>query len=271
MEQLVSLALQEDLGTLGDVTSQALFAHQRDSFSLTAKQEGVLCGGDVCKEVFRQVDTHIAVDFLFSDGDTLSEGCTAAVLTGNVASILSAERTALNFLSLLSGIATNARAYTSKAEGKAVILDTRKTIPGFRDLAKYAVRCGGAQNHRSGLYDMVLIKDNHIDAAGGITAAVKRIRSTWANRFLIEVETRNLEEVKEALTCNADRIMLDNMDCSQMKQAVELIGSAAEVEASGNMTLDRIEAVSQTGVDFISVGELTHSVHAFDFSLRRHL
>ncbi len=269
MEQLVAMALQEDMGPLGDITSQALCTDEHDTFLLTAKQEGVLCGCDVFREVFRQVDIDVTVNFHFSDGDTIPEGCTLATLTGKVLSILSAERTALNFISLLSGIATKARAFSSKTQGRSIILDTRKTIPGFRDLAKYAVLCGGAQNHRRGLYDMVLIKDNHIDAVGGVTTAVQRIRSIWGSRFHIEVEARTLKEVKEALSCKVDRIMLDNMDCSLMEDAVKLIGTAAEIEASGNMTLDRIEAVSQTGVDFISVGELTHSVKSLDLSLRR--
>lgn len=270
MNRLIELALAEDLADIGDVTSQAIFSDEENTFYLYAKDSGVLCGSAIWNEVFSAVDPDVRIEWSFSDGQQIPHGALIAVCTGKVLSILTAERTAINFLSHLSAIATRAYQYTIEAtDTKAVILDTRKTLPGYRELAKYAVTCGGAQNHRQGLYDMVMIKDNHADAAGGITSAVTRVRSRWEDRFPIEVETRDLEEVREALSCGVNRIMLDNMSCDMMRQAVGIIGGRAEVEASGNMSLGRIREVAGTGVDFISVGDITHSVRAFDFSLKQ--
>ena len=175
----------------------------------------------------------------------------------------------MNLLSHLSGIASKTNEFVRETNGRSTILDTRKTLPGLRELQKYAVRCGGGENHRMGLYDMVMVKDNHIDAAGGIEKAVNKVRDKWGSKYKIEVETRTLEEVGKALISGVDRIMLDNMNIETMRKAVELINGKTETEASGNMILDRISKVSQTGVDFISVGELTHTVKAFDFSLKR--
>ena len=279
--ELIELALAEDLSQLGDVTSQAIFSDEEDTFYLYAKDRGVLCGTNIGKEVFTQVDPSVSVQFNFSDGESISYGDCIAVIHGKVLSILTAERTAINFLSNLSGIATKAKLYVNQVvksgtkdghtslHRQTVILDTRKTIPGYRELAKYAVTCGGAQNHRQGLYDLVMIKDNHIDAAGSITTAVTKVRRKWGNRFAIEVETRTLKEIHEALACKVDRIMLDNMSTAMMEAAVHIVAGKAAVEASGNMTLDRIAEVSRIGVDFISVGDLTHSVKAFDFSLKQ--
>ena len=268
--ELVRMALEEDLGSEGDVTSQAVFSDEKGSFLLTAKDHGVLCGTEVFQEVCRQVDETIKAEFFCQDGQSIESQTVIAEISGPVVSVLTAERTAVNFLSFLSGIATSARRFADQASStNAVILDTRKTLPGYRALSKYAVTCGGAENHRHGLYDMVLIKDNHIDAAGSITEAVRRVREIWGDRFAVEVETRNLDEVAQAIACKADRIMLDNMDAELMSRAVALVQGKAEVEASGNMTLQRIEEVGKTGVDFISVGEITHSVKAFDVSLRK--
>lgn len=269
IQELIASALKEDLNELGDISSQAIFTTEQDSFTLYAKENGIVCGRELWEAVFSQVDPSVKVTFLHADGDSISSGEEVARIQGKVLSILTAERTAINFLSYLSGIATKAGKYAAEAGDRAIILDTRKTLPGYRELAKYAVRCGGAQNHRQGLYDMVMIKDNHADAAGGITEAVSRVRALWKDRFPIEVEARSLEEVREALACRVSRIMLDNMDCETMKQAAAIVDGDAEVEASGNMTLERIAEVSRTGVDFISVGDLTHSVKAFDFSLLR--
>lgn len=275
MNRLIKMALAEDLSHIGDVTSQAIFSDEEDTFCLYAKDKGVLCGTAIWKEVFAYVDPSVSIRFDFSDGERISPGDCIAVMQGKVLSILTAERTAINFLSNLSGIATKARLYVDQVaesdikDGKTVILDTRKTLPGYRELAKYAVTCGGAQNHRQGLYDMVMIKDNHIDAAGSITTAVEKVRRKWGDRFAIEVETRTLQEINEALACKVDRIMLDNMSTAMMEKAVKMIAGEAEVEASGNMTLDRIAEVSRIGVDFISVGDITHSVKAFDFSLKQ--
>ena len=270
MQELIRMALSEDLGVEGDVTSRAIFTDEQDTFILFAKENGVLCGSEVFQEVCRQVDPDISVDFLYADGDMIVSGDQIAKLSGKVLSILTAERTAINFLSFLSGIASKAKKYADMALASGVIiLDTRKTLPGYRELSKYAVSCGGAANHRQGLYDMVLIKDNHIDAAGGITEAVNRVRNLWENTYKIEVETRTLDEVQEALDCNVDRIMLDNMSNDLMGKAVAMVQGATETEASGNMTFQRIDGVGKTGVDFISVGDITHSVQAFDFSLKQ--
>ena len=268
MKNLVKGALEEDLAEAGDVTSKAIFTSETDSFNIVSKDNGILCGADIVREVFDEVDSEVSVTFLKSDGDALSSGTLVAVISGKVRSILTAERTALNFLSHLSGIATKTHTYTLAAKG-AVILDTRKTIPGLRELEKYAVTCGGGQNHRMGLHDMVMIKDNHIDAAGGIPQAVARIRSMWGDTYKIEVEARTLTEVRLALDSAADRIMLDNMSLQMMKEAVDIVGEAAETEASGNVTFEKIASIADTGVDFISIGGLTHTVTAFDFSLRK--
>ncbi len=265
---LIETALKEDLGNEGDITSDAIFESGEHLFGLMSKDSGILCGIDIFARVMNKVDENIKVARFFSDGDTISPGSLVAEVSGNAGSILKAERTAINFVSMLSATATQTAVFVQEAAGRTVILDTRKTIPGFRELQKYAVRCGGGRNHRMGLYDMVMIKDNHIDAAGGINKAVSRVREKWGNRYFIEVETRNLEEVKEALECAVDRIMLDNMDNITMKEAVRLIAGKCETEASGNMTPERISAAASTGVGYISAGTLTSSIKAFDFSLK---
>lgn len=262
----IRLSLEEDLGADGDVTTDAIFGDETASYKLTAKDHGVVCGLDVFKRVFELVDGGLDVVLNFRDGDTVNYGDTVAVVSGRVNSILKGERTALNYISHLSGISTKTAVFVKNA-GDIKILDTRKTIPGLRELQKYAVKTGGGENHRIGLYDMVMIKDNHIDLSGGITQAVEKIRSKWGSRFKIEVETRNLKEVYEALDCGADRIMLDNMDIELMKEAIAVIGKKAEVEASGNMTLERLKNLTGIGIDYISFGELTHTVTVFDYSL----
>jgi len=268
LDRLIEMAFNEDLLDTGDVTSEAIFNDEIYSFKLVAKEDGVLCGISVFSGVMNIVDSTIKITEHFKDRDSISKGDIIADISGPVISILKAERTALNFLSHLSAIATKTSRFVDAAGGKVRILDTRKTIPGYRELQKYAVRCGGGENHRMGLHDMVMIKDNHTDAAGGITNAVKRIREKWGNRFSVEVETRNIKEVEEALEAGADRIMLDNMSNEEMKEAVDFIAGRAETEASGNMTLERIKGVAETGVDYISFGELTNSIKAFDFSLK---
>ncbi len=267
-DKLIELALDEDLGGSGDVTSEPVFTGEKHAFRLISKDTGILCGIEIFRQVMLKVDQETDITIYFNDGDRIETGDVVADISGKVVSILKAERTALNFLSMLSAVATKTAEYVKEAGGRLVILDTRKTIPGFRQLQKYAVRCGGGSNHRMGLYDMVMIKDNHIDAAGGISAAVTRIRERWGNRFKIEVETRNLEEVREALACRVDRIMLDNMDNGEIAAAVGLAEGKCETEASGNITLGRIRSLASTGVGFISSGELTHSFRAFDFSLK---
>jgi len=210
---LVKRALREDLERNGDITSNAIFNRKTQAvFKLLAKDDGVLCGIDVFRSVFHVLDRKVAVVCDYTDGDRLSRGTVVATVTGPLISILTGERTALNLLSHLSGVASKTARFVAAGNGKPVVLDTRKTVPGMRRLQKYAVITGGGQNHRIGLHDMILIKDNHVDAAGGITEAVARARKRWGNRFRIEVETRTLDEVREALSSSVDRIMLDNMD-----------------------------------------------------------
>lgn len=269
ISELIKIALSEDLKDREDVTSSAIFQNEKDHFYLLAKDDGILYGIKVFEKVFKIIDPKIKVEIEIYDGDKIEKDVIIAKINGKVATILKAERTALNLLSHLSGIATKTDEFVRETNGRSTILDTRKTIPGLRQLQKYAVRCGGGENHRMGLYDMVMIKDNHIDAAGGIEKAVKKIRDKWDNEYKIEVETRNIKEVKQALESDVDRIMLDNMSIESMCEAVELINGRVETEASGNMTLERISDVSCTGVDYISVGELTHTIKAFDFSLKR--
>ncbi len=269
VRKIIESALQEDFHDVGDVTSEAIFANEEDSFVLLSKADGILCGKEIFLETFHIIDNNCNIEFHFTDGSKITNGDVIASIDGSISSILKAERTALNFISHMSGIATKTGNFVREAGDRCRILDTRKTIPGLRKLEKYAVRCGGGQNHRMGLYDMVMIKDNHIDSAGSIEKAVGKIREKWGSKFKIEVETRNLEEVKQALISEADRVMLDNMSLDMMKEAVKMIAGKSKVEASGNMTLQRIQSVAATGVDFISVGELTHSVKAFDFSLQK--
>ncbi len=276
-EKLLEMAFVEDLNHVGDVTSDAIFDGEEDLYWLVARQDGVLCGADFFTSAFHYIDKACEVTFLFADGHALKKGAKVASIQGRISSLLKAERVALNFIAHLSGIATQTRLYVDAVEGHTKILDTRKTLPGWREMQKYAVRCGGGTNHRMGLHDMVMIKDNHIDGVGGIARAVDRVRGKWKDRFKVEVETRNLREVEEALKAGADVIMLDNMDTAAMAGAVDLIhdrvhdrvNGRVKTEASGNMTLDRIPEVSKTGVDYISVGALTHSVTVFDFSIRK--
>ena len=269
ISKLVEIALYEDIKDSGDVTSSAIFTNEEDHFYLLSKDKGILCGIDIFEKVFKTIDPLCSFKTEMSDGDRIENKMIIANITGKVATILKAERTALNLLSHLSGIASKTAEFVREAGGRATILDTRKTLPGLRELQKYAVRCGGGENHRMGLYDMVMIKDNHIDAAGGIGKAVKKVRDRWGSKFKIEVETRDLEEVRKALNSGVDIILLDNMNIKKIKKAVALINGKTETEASGNISLEKISEISNTGVDFISVGELTHTVKAFDFSLKR--
>jgi len=265
---IVQRALAEDVGP-GDVTSQWILPPEMEVHGcFLAKAQGVLAGLEVVRQVFQQVDECIAFQPCMKDGDAISKGDIVATVGGPAASILTAERTALNFLQRMSGIATLTRRYVEAVAGtKATILDTRKTAPGLRLLDKWAVRLGGGQNHRLGLYDMVLIKDNHIAAAGGITQAVERVRQRNRQGLAVEVEVKSLAELGEALALDVDRIMLDNMDLGEMRRAVEVTAGQVPLEASGNVTLENVAAIAATGVDYISVGALTHSVKALDISL----
>ncbi len=266
---LVKRALFEDLGSQGDVTTAAIFGDEQGSARLTSKDSGIAAGLEVFEAVFKELDPATTVELKLADGEPVEPGDVVAIVRGKAASLLAAERVALNFVSYLSGIATAARKLSAAAaRGGTKILDTRKTLPGYRELAKYAVRVGGAENHRMGLFDMVLIKDNHIDLAGSIATAVRRVRTKWGDRFKIEVECRNLHEVVEALEAKVDMIMLDNMQPREFKRAVKLIGGRTKVELSGNMDLASVKRLAGPGVDYISVGSLTHSVRVFDFSLK---
>lgn len=265
---LIKSALNEDLKNTGDITSNAIFKDQEASFVLLSKDNGILCGLDIFSDTFYLTDKKIKLKFYFKDKNFIKYGDIIARINGKVSSILKGERTALNFLSHLSGIATKTNKFVKRVKNKIEILDTRKTIPNMRILQKYAVYCGGGTNHRMGLFDMVLIKDNHIDAAGGITNAVNNVREKWDKKYKIEVETRNLEEVKEALLCKVDRIMLDNMSINEMVKAVKLINNETKIEVSGNINLKNIKKLLKLKIDYISIGELTHSSEAFDFSLK---
>lgn len=271
VETLIGMALAEDLGDRGDVTSLATVAADTNiRGQVRAKAAGVIAGLHIFAEVYRQVDPSLVVVFNVDDGDGVTPGTLVCSVTGAGRSVLTGERVALNFLQRLSGVATLTASFVDAVAGtQAVILDTRKTTPGWRMLEKYAVRCGGGHNHRVGLYDMVLIKDNHIDAAGSITAAVQSVRASAAAAGLpVEVEVKNLDELREALGLDVDRILLDNMTDEQMRAAVAIAERRTHLEASGNMSLERVAAVAATGVDFISVGALTHSAPALDLSMR---
>jgi nicotinate-nucleotide pyrophosphorylase (carboxylating) len=268
LASVIRTALEEDIGT-GDVTSMAIVPGASWLIgTVITKETGVVAGLGVASGIFHAVDQEVTFTSLVDDGDRVGDGTPLATVAGPGVSILSAERVALNFMQRMSGIATMTSRFVEAVKGTgAVILDTRKTVPGLRALDKLAVRLGGGQNHRFGLYDMVLIKDNHIAAAGSIAEAVRRVRAVAEQRLPIEVEVATLVQFGEALATAPDRIMLDNMSLGDMAQAVAMAGGAVELEASGNVTLDNVAQIAATGVDFISVGALTHSVHALDISL----
>ena len=267
-EHLIDLALDEDAG-LGDITSRAIFpARHRSRAVIDAKQDLVLCGVEVAARVFGKVDPTLKVRLLARDGQRLKRGALALSVEGSTASILTAERTALNFLQRLSGIATQAARYAGAVSGTGVrIVDTRKTTPGWRALEKYAVRTGGCFNHRSSLGEHVLIKDNHIAAAGSLTKAVRLCQAAAAHGAKIEVEAKTLAEVKEAVRAKADIILLDNMSPAQVQAAVKAVAGRAFIEVSGGVTFATLRDYALSGVDIISVGALTHSVSAADLSL----
>jgi nicotinate-nucleotide pyrophosphorylase (carboxylating) len=268
IEEIVRRALAEDIGP-GDVTSESVVEENSEvTGKFIVKSPGVVAGWDVVKATFAILDKRVNVIQSVSEGAEVKAGESIGSITGPGRAILSGERVALNFFQRMSGIATITRRFVEAAAGtRAVILDTRKTAPGLRILDKAAVTIGGGSNHRAGLYDMLLIKDNHIAEAGGIAEAVRRAKSKNVAKLEIEVEVRTLQELKEALELGVDRILLDNMDTLMIRKAVKLAGGKIPLEASGNMNLRRVAAVAATGVDFISVGALTHSVTALDISL----
>lgn len=267
IEDTIRRALEEDIGN-GDATSNSIVPSNASlRGKIVAKQEGTIAGLDTAEAVFHELDARIRFEKLVQDGSTVRIHTTIARLEGSARALLTGERTALNFLGRMSGIATLTRKFVDAVSGtRAKILDTRKTAPGLRSTDKLAVKLGGGENHRIGLFDMILIKDNHIDFAGSITTAVERARQAGTD-LEIEVETRTLADVREALHLGVTRILLDNMTIDTMRQAVELVAGRAKLEASGNVTLDTVLEVARTGVDYISVGALTHSAKVFDVSL----
>ncbi len=267
------LYAQAELGAYpaeGDVTSRATIpGGTRLSGYIRAKTGGVVAGLPIARGVFQVIDPALSFRTSFKDGDIVDKSQIIVQVEGDVRSMLAGERTALNFLGRMSGIATLTRRFVEAVKGtKAVILDTRKTAPGLRWLDKYAVKMGGGQNHRVGLFDMVLIKDNHIRGAGGITPAVKRAREMYGQKYQIEVEVKNLTELDEALKLPIDRIMLDNMELDTIRNAVQMVKGQVPVEASGNVSLANVRQVAETGVDFISSGALTHSAPVLDISMK---
>ncbi len=268
IRELIKKALDEDIGA-GDLTTTPILTGEEIGLARAiAKADIIVAGIELFGEVFSTIDPSLNFKPYFQDGQAAGRGDILASISGSMKSILLAERVALNFFQRIAGIATMANSYVEEVNGTGVmILDTRKTTPTFRAIEKYAVRTGGGTNHRFGLYDGVMIKDNHISAAGGISNAVRKVRGAIASGIRIEVETKNLREVQEALNAKADIIMLDNMDIDQIEKAVALIGKNALVEASGNVTILNVRDIAKTGVDFISVGALTHSAPAADISL----
>ncbi|MRR55109.1 MAG: carboxylating nicotinate-nucleotide diphosphorylase [Deltaproteobacteria bacterium] len=268
IDKIIENALLEDIHT-GDITTMAVVPEKRAAQArLIAKEPMVLAGIEVAARVFVIVDPEVRFSARFADGARLMAGDVIADITGDAASLLQAERVSLNLLQRMSGIATLTARYKEAVAGTtAKVVDTRKTTPGLRQLEKHAVRVGGGSNHRTGLYDAVLIKENHIAAAGGISVAIARARAFVPHTMKVEVETENLDQVAEALTAGADIIMLDNMDLQTMRRAVAMIDGRSLCEASGGVSLETIAAIAATGVDIISVGALTHSARAMDISM----
>jgi nicotinate-nucleotide pyrophosphorylase (carboxylating) len=259
-----------ELIEFGDVTSQSTLPPESILVGeIKAKQEGIIAGLPIAAFIFLLTDPTFEMIPHIKDGSNIKPGELTLTIAGNARKLLTAERTALNYLCHLSGVATLTRQYVDQVSGtKAKLLDTRKTIPGLRKFDKYAVLMGGGTNHRMGLFDMVLIKDNHIDGAGGITPAVEQVRKKFTDKYPIEVEVKNLQELQEALDLNVTRIMLDNMNTELMREAVEISAGRTPLEASGNVSLKTVRQIAECGVDFISVGALTHSAPAFDLSMR---
>lgn len=268
IDQLIDLAIEEDIAT-GDVTTNSIIpAHSRAVAEMKMKADGVISGLGIAQRVYERFEKDFVWDAKVKDGDAVKKGDIILRIEASYRCLLLGERLSLNILQRMSGIATETAKYVKELAGSYTqLLDTRKTAPGLRVLDKMAVKDGGATNHRMGLYDMAMIKDNHIKVAGGITQAVKAVRANIPSDIKIEVETTNLDEVREALAAQADIIMLDNMNTATMAEAVRIINGQAKTEASGNMNIPRLKEVAATGVDFISVGALTHSVTALDISM----
>ncbi len=268
IDNIIKTALLEDINYCDVTTDYLIPAEQDGKAEFVSKADGIVCGTEIAVRVFQILDENISFEILKKDGEEVKKGDLILTVKGKTAVLLKGERTALNLIQHMSGIATSANQYAKIVEGtNASIADTRKTLPGLRPLQKYAVMTGGAKNHRYNLSDAAMLKDNHIDAAGGITNAITKLRSKIGHMTKIEVETRNLDELQEALAAKADIIMLDNMSPELMKQAVAITNGRAILEASGGITDETLRAVAESGVDIISVGALTHSVKAFDISM----
>ena len=269
IDDIIKNALREDINYLDTATAYVIPEDAVTTAKFVAKASGVLCGIEVAMRVFTLLDPEVEYTLYKNDGDKVENGDLIATMKGKASMLLQGERTALNLLQHMSGIATATNECVELVKGTSVsIADTRKTLPGLRALQKYAVTCGGGKNHRYNLSDCAMLKDNHIDAGGGITATVTALRKKIGHTVKIEVETRNMDEVKEAVSAGADIIMLDNMTAAQMKEAVEYIDGRALTEASGNITAENIREKASSGIDIISMGALTHSVKAFDISMR---
>ncbi len=269
VDRLIENALLEDINYVDAATDYLIPETQENSARFIAKADGVLAGLDAALRVFEILQPDFKAEVYKKDGDLLKKGDVIAEISGKTLTLLKGERTALNILQHMSGVATATNKAVKLIEGtKASIADTRKTLPGLRPLEKYAVVVGGGKNHRYNLSDCAMLKDNHVDAGGGITSAVKKLREKLGHTVKIELEVRNLDELREALSVDVDIIMLDNMSCDEMKKAVEITNGKAKLEASGGITDETIRAVAETGVDIISMGAITHSVTAFDISLK---
>ncbi len=269
VDNIITTALMEDINYIDAAADNLIPTEHESSAYYVAKDSGVVCGIEIAARVFELAGGNVTFKILMPDGTKVQKGDIIAELEGSTLTMLKGERTALNILQHMSGIATATNKCVELVKGtKASVTDTRKTLPGLRALQKYAVTVGGGKNHRYNLSDAAMLKDNHIDAYGGITAAVSALREKIGHTVKIEVEVRTLDELKEALANKVEIIMLDNMSCAEMKQAVEITGGAALLEASGNVTAENIRSVAETGVDIISLGALTHSVKCFDVSMK---
>jgi nicotinate-nucleotide pyrophosphorylase (carboxylating) len=268
LKKIVRAALKEDIGG-GDITSRAIVpANLNYTARLVAKQSGIIAGLDVAIACFEQFDSNMQFDMHYLDGDRIDKDAVIGTISGSARGILAAERTALNFLQRMSGIATYTCQFVDAVKNsRTVILDTRKTAPGLRRLDKWAVELGGGQNHRFGLYDMVMIKENHIAVAGGISPAVAKVRKKYRDKFQIVVEVKDLSELEEAIQLKVDRILLDNMSLANLRKAVQFTANRIPLEASGNVSLENAADIAKTGIDFISIGAITHSIKALDISL----
>jgi nicotinate-nucleotide pyrophosphorylase (carboxylating) len=269
VEQAVAAALEEDLGSVGDITTDAIIpANAQGEASIIVRKPGVIAGLDLAEATFKSLDPDVRFTRIVEDASKVEAGGTIANLAGKTRTLLTGERTALNFLGHLSGIATLTATYVAAVEGtRAKIVETRKTTPGLRAPEKYAVRCGGGINHRFGLYDAVLVKDNHVAAAGGLADALNTLRTAVGHLVKIEVEVDTLDQLEEALRFPIDAVLLDNMDVGTLKKAVALVKGRVVTEASGGVTLENVGEIAKTGVDLISVGALTHSARSLDSSL----